>query len=46
MGVGHAFFNELKGGHNFLDELKGEVVSILFFHFQKWFYVSNHVFPY
>ena len=37
MGVGHEFFDELKGGgaggHNFFDELKGGIVSFLFFHF-------------
>ena len=43
------FFDELKGvgGHNFFDELKGGGGShqfFLFFHFQKWFSVPNHVF--
>ena len=39
MGVGHDFFDELKGGgHNFFDELKGGGLSVfLFFHFQKRF---------
>ena len=44
MGVGHDFFDELKGGgHNFFDELKGGSSVFLFFHFQKRFSVPNHL---
>ena len=45
MGVGHDFFDVLKGGHNFFDELKGGQF-FLFFHFQKGFSLPNHVFLY
>ena len=43
MGVGHDFFDELKGGHNVFDELEGGSSVFLFFHFQKRFYMPNHV---
>ena len=38
MGVGHDFFDELKGGgggHNLFDELKGGVISFFVLSFSK-----------
>ena len=45
MGVGHDFFDELKGGgYKFFDELKGGLSVFLFFHFQKRFSLPETMF--
>ena len=46
MGVGHDFFDELKGGgHNFFDELKGcHHFFFCSFIFKSGFSVLNHIF--
>ena len=43
-GVGHDFFDELKGGHNLFDELKAWGVTFCPFISKSDFSVLNHVF--